>query len=380
MGYFENSKNVTLKDLRSSGIYDETIIKCLENGDFKVLAQLDIEQQSGKDFMEPILYALKNEYDTYIAYKYYSASLQNDIELAREIIKAEPELIENTVFCNDRQFIQDVVETSPNVIKYMSQELKKDTKFITELYETKNLEALVKDSEALSSLLTDKKFCNDKTFMNIAIEQDVNTLKFASEELKNNYEFLKEQSSKNEKVIDYVVHNTKELGEEGLKATKEVVLNKSVEQATADFEEAKTVQGLDEKEMARLERHIKFMEKIKDDPLKQEKLAKYFKMLQEAHERDPENNRAPNLNEHYMKRLEQYGLIDGAIVDRQTENLQEETESINPEQFAEDKDITPLDVEEATPDRSITDINAETIVVREELAQKQQDGKEEEVK
>ena len=224
MRNFENNKIVRFADLVNSGMYKKTLIHDLETHDFKVLAQLDVQQKADKDFMEPILYAIKNEYDTYVAYKYYGPSLQNNMELAKKIIKVEPELIKDTPISDNKQFIMEAATINSKVIKYMSQELKNDMEIITELYKLNDaavLRGLVEEPDMLSLVLTDEKFCNDRVFMDMAIEKNVSVLRFASEELKNDYEFIKEQSSKNEEVIEQVIHNANEFGLEGIKATRD---------------------------------------------------------------------------------------------------------------------------------------------------------------
>ena len=57
--------------------------------------------------------------------------------------------------------------------------------------------------------------------MSIAIAEDVTLLKFASDELKNNKDFLKETSARNEEIVEYVADNVQEFGLEGIKGVQE---------------------------------------------------------------------------------------------------------------------------------------------------------------
>ncbi|MCL2383837.1 MAG: DUF4116 domain-containing protein [Oscillospiraceae bacterium] len=348
MRSFEDNKVVRFEDLRKNERYGKTLLNSLEAGDFKVLAELELDERADLEFMEPILYAIKNEFNTYVAYKYYSESLQNNPALAKRIIMTEPELILDTPMGSNRQFIQENVVSNPEVITYMSPELKRDTTFVTGLYDLKDKEVskgLARDGEVVTTLATNRMISNDRVFMSLAIREDVTAFKFASEELKNDSSFLKEQAFQSEEVIEYVSENAKDFGEEGLKATKEVILQESTDKALEDFIKKGESEELDEAEMAKNERHIKFLEKIKNDPAKQERMAKYFSSLPNA-----------NINDEYRKKLEQYGKVQDVINER-GENMEDRD-------VADEEKLTPDDITAATYDRRLPNVEAATAMLK----------------
>ena len=73
--------------------------------------------------------------------------------------------------------------------------------------------------------------------MSTAIDKDVKLLEYASAELRNDKEFLKEKSSQNEKVIDYVVDNIQKFGLEGIKGVRESSRDFTIEDCIALIDE-----------------------------------------------------------------------------------------------------------------------------------------------
>lgn len=223
MKKFSNNRVVTIKDLEESGIYEQALLQDLNNGDFRRLSDLPIETRADIDYMEPILFAVKNELNTFrVLYKYYAENLQDNVKLASEIVATEPNLIEGTPISRNKQFVIDNIEVNPQIIKYMSFSLKSDTNLIQELSNINNPEIrqeIAKNCEI--ALASNPELSNDKEFMSTAIDKDVKLLEYASDELRNDKEFLKEKSSQNEKVIDYVVDNIQKFGLEGIKGVRE---------------------------------------------------------------------------------------------------------------------------------------------------------------
>lgn len=224
MKKFSNNRVVTIKDLEESGIYEQALLQDLNNGDFRRLSDLPIEIRADIDYMEPILFAVKNELNTFRVYKYYAENLQDNVKLAAEIVATEPNLIEGTPISRNKQFIIDNIEVNPQIIKYMSSSLKSDTNLIQELSNINNPEIrqeIAKNCEIALAIASNPELSNDKEFMSTAIDKDVKLLEYASDELRNDKEFLKEKSSQNEKVIDFVVDNIQKFGLEGIKGVRE---------------------------------------------------------------------------------------------------------------------------------------------------------------
>ena len=225
MQKFSNNKSLFIKDLEDSGFYNQDLLNSLRNREFYAIMDfIPEDDRANIDIMEPLLYAVRNELGTYEVFKYYQKNLQNDIELASEIIVREPELIKDTPISLNRQFILDNLEKNPKIIEYMNSDLKTDKDFISQISSIKNpeiMKEIVISCVAIDLVLNNPELGNDLSFMDLAIDQDVNVLKYASEEIKNNKEFLKTKASQNEKVIDYVVNNVGEFGLEGIKGVRE---------------------------------------------------------------------------------------------------------------------------------------------------------------
>lgn len=343
MDNFSNNRSVKFVELRGSGIYSQELIDELQNGNYEVLARtVESNQRRDISFMEPILYAVKNEYGTYKVYKYYGENLQNNIELARDIIKSEPELIEDTPVSNNLEFVLESAKINPKVVQYMSPTLKSNSDFAEQLCELQDKEVIgyvVKECKMPDLIKENLLLAGNIEFMKEVVKQDVGLLKYATDNLKNDYEFIKQISNNNKEVIDYVSEHTEEFGQEGLTATKDSLVEMSTEEAISGFkeEEEKIGKKLDEKDdneteeltrrQKQLQRHIRLFERIKSGEIDPVRAAKLMDKL------------CKNLDEEYKKEIEQLLKIDKAILDRHKENQEKEG---TPE---ESQGITNTDVE-----------------------------------
>ena len=328
MDNFSNNRSVKLVELRGSGIYSQELIDELQNGNYEVLARtVESNQRRDISFMEPILYAVKNEHGTYKVYKYYGENLQNNIELARDIIKSEPELIEDTPVSNNLEFVLESAKINPKVVQYMSPTLKSNSDFAEQLCELQDKEVIgyvVKECKMPDVIKENILLAGNIVFMKEAVKEDVTLLKYANDDLKNYYEFIKEISSDNKEVIGYVSDNTEEFGTEALTATKESLVGISSEEAISGFkeEEEKIGKELDSKDdtekekivrrQKQLQRHIRLFERIKSGEIDPVRAAKLMDKL------------CKNLDEEYKKEIEQLLKIDKAILDRHKENQEKE--------------------------------------------------------
>ncbi len=356
MEYFEDNKKVRFDDLQESGRYSSEIINEIKQGNYRVLKNLlSIEDRKNKNFMEPLLYAVKNEKATYAIYEYYDESLQYDITLATEIVKVEPELIEDTPLSRQRDFILSVAEINPKVIQYMSQELKVDTTFTGELCKLQNTtitQYAASECKMPDSILQNAELSGDKIFMMQAILQDANSIEYLDDDLKNDYEFMKE-ASKNKEVASYVVEHIDQFDEQGLTATKDAVFEVSTDEAISGFEKEslkvkEEIANLENEEQGdqlkqllmrdkQLQRHINFFERIQRgevDPVRAAKLIDQF---------------CKNIDDNTKTQLKQYLKLDEAILQKQQEK----------------KDIKPKDIEEVVEDSATMEgIKTETGTIR----------------
>lgn len=223
MGELNNTRNLKINDLEKSGLYDKQLLNELRIGDFTSLSELPLDVRADIEYMEPLLYAVKNELDTFKVYKYYAESLQNDIRLASEIIKTEPDLIEGTPISRNEQFIKENARSKPQIIKYMDPQLKTNEQFISELKSEKNsqIDTEIASIGIAAQILNNPQLGNDKEFMSNAIRNDATFLEYASKELRNDSEFLRNESLQNEDIIKYVVDNTEKFGLKGIEGVRE---------------------------------------------------------------------------------------------------------------------------------------------------------------
>lgn len=223
MKKFSNNRTLTIKDLEENGIYGQALLQDLKKGDFRRLFDLPIETRANIDYMEPLLFAVKNDLNTFKVYEYYAENLQDNVKLAAEIVLTEPDLIADTPISRNKQFIIENIEANPQIIKHMSSTLKSDTSLIQELSNINNPQVkqeIAQNCEIELVMEVKPELSNDRDFMSTAIDKDVKLLECANDELKNDKEFLKEKSSQNEKVVDYVADNIQEFGLERYKRRK----------------------------------------------------------------------------------------------------------------------------------------------------------------
>lgn len=359
MEYFEDNRKVMFDDLEESGRYSSEIITEIKLGNYRGLKNLlSIEDRKNKSFMEPLLYAVKNEKATYVIYEYYDESLQYDIALATEIVKVEPELIEGTPLSEQRDFILIAAEINPRVIQHMSQELKVDTAFTEELCKLQNstiTEYAASECKMPDAILQNAELSGDKVFMMQAILHDASSIEYLNDDLKNDYEFMKE-AAKNKEVAAYVVEHTEQFDEQGLTATKDAVFETATDEAISGFEkESKKVKeeiaNLKEEEQRdqlkqvlmkdkQLERHANFFKRIQNGELDPIRAAKLLDKI------------CQNMDDAARTQLKQYLKLDEAILQKQ----QEEQEK---------KHIEPKDIEAVVEDSATMEgIKNETGTIR----------------
>ena len=373
MSNFSNNRSVKFIELRESGKYSKSLIEGLEYGNYEILAKtLESNQRANADFMEPILYAVKNEHGTYEVYKYYGENLQNNIELARDIVKQEPELIEDTPISNNPEYVLELSTVNPKIVKYMSPTLKTNSAFAEKLCESENKEVIqqvVKECKMPDVLKESLVLEGSLTFMKEAVKEDASLLKYAENNLKNDYEFIKEISSNNKEVIQYVSDNTEEFGKEALIATKESLVDISSEEAIFWFKDEKEKIGkeLDSKDNSekekivrrqkQLQRHIKLFERIKSGEIDPVRAAKLI------------NKCCVNIDEEYKKEIEQLLKIDKAILDRENEHHEEVQKTTN-----RDEDRVSIEkIEMIINEQELSDIQRETNVTGELFKAKTQE-------
>lgn len=366
MEHFQNTKELKIEDLRKSNMYPEDVIEKIENQDFSALENLiSSSDRENRDFMEPLLYAVKNEYNTYIIFSFLGENLQNDVELALEIIKEEPELIKGTPLSKNKQFILESASINPEVVKYMAPELESDKTFIVDLYKKNNLEITryIQNSNSIENLITENKdLINDKAFMVAAVAIDAEALKYASSDLKSDKEFIEKACKNNHEVIGYIASHTDEFQKDGLESAKNVLVDVSSNDAISGFkDESNRIKELIEKQSdnnstkedleallkrdKQLQRHIKFFERIKNgevDPVRA------YRLISKV---------CANIEPRYKEQIENILSLNSAIVKKEKQedmdiaNLNSKKAQITLEDISDITGSVKLSqVEEATKD------------------------------
>ena len=375
-----NSK-IQFEDLLKNKKYDSKLINNLQAGNFKILAEYSYDTRANIDFIEPILWAVKNRFNTYIVYKYYSQNLKNNFNLGKKIAKGEPQLLKDSPLMDNKRFILQTININPEIVKYVSPNLMKDESFKKELF----LET--GDKSLVSELSSQVKISNIIAGLIVTNDMDIDEFK---ETCKNSKE-----------AIEYVAANTDKFSKEKLEIAKDIVIENGCEEAIKDFkakssevkeEMSKGKENQEEllKKEKQIQRHIKTVDKWLKEGENLDKIArriqKYCKQIETE----------------YMTIIEEYIIIDEAITERQKiveqEGFREETvfygentitansveiyeEIIEETTFGTNdkiKSSRPVtfdlsDVEEATEEVILCEINEEVNIIREENKGRTQD-------
>ena len=315
-GEVKRNKLVDIENL-----YSKEIIESLKTKQYNDLKKyFSLEELNKMEVMEQILYAVKNEYNTYIIYKYCGEDIQRNSELASEVITNEAELIEETKLSRDREFIRSYIKVNPDIVLHMSQELKGDVDFLVKCIGERDIgkmqiESMLKDNPELAK---------QEKFMLQAVNKDASAILLCDKELKENYIIMEKICRENEGVIDYVADNTTQFGKEGLKATKDVLVDTTSENIINEFsEELDNIrQQTEESEKSedeikqltnrsrQLQRHIDFLERVKSGKVDAVRAAK------------PTDRLCKNVAPEYAKKVKQVIKIDNAIVEKGKEVLE----------------------------------------------------------
>lgn len=259
---YEDNRLKSFEELRKNGKkygYTEKILSSLENGNFNCLNEIDLEYRNNKAYMEPLLYAVKNSpFGTYEVFKYYGENLQTqDLTMATEIVVNEPDVMEGTAITDNPTLVLYFVNVNPEIVLYISEDLKNDGEFIEELCEKGNKEAIayaISECNISAVIQDNPKLAQNPEFMKEAVKEDVTILEKAPEELRNNYEFMRDVTKNSREAIDYVVANTDKFGKEAIKATKETVTENVVTDIEQEVEKEnkriQTISDLGEKSEA----------------------------------------------------------------------------------------------------------------------------------
>lgn len=216
---------VTLDSLRDDPKYSSELIDGLKTGDLSVLDSLG-EKINNLDFMQSLIYAYKNDKDNYDLFLQAGPAVQR--AMAVEIFSDNPELILETDLVDDKEFIKANLHMCPEIIPFIAEDVRSDphvVEIIEKIKETSIENPSVIDPEKsvfyTERIESEPSLRQDAKFMAEAIQNDASLLELAAQELKENFDFMREQSKGNEAVIDVVVRKTDEFNFDAIKAVRE---------------------------------------------------------------------------------------------------------------------------------------------------------------
>lgn len=221
---------ITLESLRGSK-YPDDLIDELKSGNLAYLLRYSTKMNS-VDFMRDLIYAVKEEHGTYDVFLYYSGpAVQQNEKIATEIFREAPELIQRTVLSGDREFIKKNLADCPGIVAYIDEDLKNDQKFRAEVASTgitiepsvtqEIVQDLVKSNAIREMLAEDSSLSSDPNFMLDAIKEDAEFLNNAASDLRENPNFMRIVSDKNEDVIGMVVQQIEDFNFDAIQAVRE---------------------------------------------------------------------------------------------------------------------------------------------------------------
>ena len=366
MRYFEDSRIVSIQDLykvvndEGKRIYSDNLLQKIQSGDFNFLNEINLVDRNNRYFMEPILFAVKNsEFGTYEVFKYYGDELQkHDLTIATEIVINEPEVMENTVITDNPALVLHFAKINPDITLYISEDLKSNGKFIEDLCETGNKEAIsnvIRECNIAEVIQDNPDLVSNPEFMREAVKEDSNSLKYADDTLKNSYEFIKEASIENKEVINYVVLNTDEFSREALEGARESLESHFISDATEEIEETrkkiKEESKATDEEVIKREKELDYVQKAikRFRELPEEKKPRYAHLALQM---------CKNMDERYRTELEKYETLYLAAQEKEKkEKVKGESDSL---------EVTPEQIEDKTSNARISEINVVTKEIREE--------------
>lgn len=221
-----NQADVTFESLREAG-YNEEVLNAVKNESFESLR--------GNEFLKDIeaakfiLYACVNARVemNYPIYAYLQEDVQmgllSETNISNNILQTAPEVIEDTPLARDESAILANVNDNPEIVKYISEDLSSNPTFVAELAD-KNPEVVKEMLEKYpveKLIATNPELATNPAFMAEAIARDVTVIKFANEEIRNNYDVFAKAAKENEQVADYILQNVGNFGDEAIKGAKD---------------------------------------------------------------------------------------------------------------------------------------------------------------
>lgn len=358
MGYFIDSKLVNLEDLRKAvhedgkRIYSEELVQGIENGDLNCLYNIDAAERNNKFFMEPLLYAVKynSKLASYEVYKYLGEELQKDLEIAEEVAINEPEIIDGTAVSNDDTIMLHLANINPEVILYISDELKNDGEFIEELCKTGNKEAI----------------------RYAARECNISEVLADNPELAKDSEFMTEAIKENKEAIDYVVEHTEEFGIDVLNTAKDSLEEKLLTEAKKEVEDGRAnleteKDKLTPEQIKRKERDLNSIDRMlkkfeeAETPEKKGRIAHIILAttgMEQYQNMDKYSNGVVHekMDPEFRKELEKYEKLYLAAKERERE-----------EEKKDENKTEPKDIESASDGIKLSKINNEAGAIRETI-------------
>jgi len=238
-----NQAEVTFESLRETG-YNEEVLNAVKNESFESLR--------GNEFLKDIeaakfiLYACVNARVemNYSIYAYLQEDVQmgllSETNISNNILQIAPDVIENTPLAKDENAILANVNDNPEIVKYISNDVVDKPAFVSELVDKSPEVAkeMLEKYPVEKLIATNPELATNPAFMAEAIARDVTVIKFANEEIRNNYDVFAKAAKENSQVADYMLQYIGSFGEEAVRGAKDGTTESVREDTVATLKEA----------------------------------------------------------------------------------------------------------------------------------------------
>ena len=121
-----------------------SLIQDLKSRKLGVLKSIDAGLRNNIDYMLPLLYAYKNQPDgNFDVFSYCGPVIQENPDIADEVVRFQPELIKDTIWMSDPDFIVKHLAAVPKLRQYLSTEMLNDEKVKAEIERIDQIDPMI---------------------------------------------------------------------------------------------------------------------------------------------------------------------------------------------------------------------------------------------
>ncbi len=317
---------------------DLELILTLEKGNHEVLLLLDGTIKNDAEFMLPLLYAYKNLHGTFDVYRYCGTAIQDNWDIADQVVMLQPALIAQTNLINDPDFIVRHLEAVPELRSYLSNEMLQNSKVRDEIERIDKPDPMIvagvtsvatiaaaNVAVALGPILIAGGLYTIEQLENASLiphletftKEDFHFFQEVSEEKRDDASYLTEIVSKNIHAFEYIVEHLNDFGLEGLDSVKEQVEEDIILKAKSQIE--RQIQDIDQqlestpedetltKKKAELSGYLPLLDQMKSGQLSSDKMQEMMEPI------------CSNLDEETGKGLQQYMRINTSVTEKKND-------------------------------------------------------------